>query len=159
MGHSLNCSMCASQHVRDTIFSLIQTLVLTLEVLQRVCFTGDRLLTIEGFILVFFLWASFLEKDPIFVWRNALSGFWALWVVTYCGFPQLKFVKRKTLKAYLTAVSPWSWHCSQSLRNCSPWGEDDIHAVGSFGLWSFLQEDTVEGTLCPHVFSFHLLAG
>lgn len=55
--------MCAPQSFWDTIFSLIHTLVLTLEGLQRVCFLEEGLLTLEAFMLVLLLLAISLENE------------------------------------------------------------------------------------------------
>lgn len=62
--------MCATQPFWDTKFSLIQTLVLILEVLQRVCFLEDGLLTLESFMLVLLLLSISLENKAILLQKG-----------------------------------------------------------------------------------------
>lgn len=75
--------MCATQPFWDTKFSLIQTLVLILEVLQRVCFLEDGLLTLESFMLVLLLLSISLENKAILLQKGMCLCLGSeLWVVT-----------------------------------------------------------------------------
>lgn len=153
--------MCAPHPFWGTIFSLIQTLVLTLKVLQRVCFLEDGLLTLESFMLVLLLLDISLENKVILLQRGMCLclGSW-LWVVTSWVL--------SIFDVYKDEYSANVLHISEFLELLLLLSVSQDLLFLRLG-WClscgkllsytfFLKEERLEGTVFPHAISSHLQA-